>query len=134
MSLEALALGTLALRGLGELTRLIRGMRDSEVSERLSSGDPLSQAEFEVLLDRILEIARGTGDEGAAAEAEGLIGALTEDDETLSPMLFEMLDADGSGEIDGEELLSLQRLVSHLQRGLPESTVDRMAAECRLAT
>jgi hypothetical protein len=134
MSLEALALGTLALRGLGELTRLIRGFGDTEVSERLSSGEPLSQAEFEALLDRILEIARETGDESAAAEAEGLIGALTEADESLSPMLFEVLDADGSGEIDGEELLSLQRLVSHLQRGLPESTAARMAAEYRLAT
>jgi hypothetical protein len=134
MSLEALAIGTLALRGLGELTRLIRGIGDTEVAERLQSGEPLSQAEFEGLLDRILEIARGSGDEGTATEAEGLVAALTEADETLSPMLFEMLDADGSGEIDGQELLSLQRLVSHLQRGLPESAAARVTEECRLAT
>lgn len=134
MSLEALAIGTLALRGLGELTRFIRGLGDSEISERVNSGEPLSQAEFEGLLDRILEIARGSGDEGTVAEAEGLVAALTEADKSLSPMLFEMLDADGSGEIDGQELLSLQRLVSHLQRGLPESTAARMTEEYRLAT
>lgn len=123
MSLQAITAGILAIKGLGMLTSLIRRPETQEIAQRLESGEPVSEAEFNALIAELLEAAKAAGESDThPTRAQELVESLIEERDELSPMLFETLDADGSGAIDGSELLHLQRLVSHLHRLIPTAS------------
>lgn len=128
MSLEVLAAGALALKGISMLGNLLRGSDAAEAAESLQGDDSLTQAEFEELIAQLVEAAeKGTSGQGGA-DAETLT-ALLESEQSLAPLLFQALDADGSGMIEGDELKPLQSLISEVQRELPADVWTSLSPE-----
>lgn len=130
MSLQAVTAGLLALRGLSLLERLVQGLGQRAVADRLQSGEPLSQPEFEALIDRLLDAARIAAEPSGTtpaplSEREELIASLVRGERSLTPLLFRTLDADGSGAIEGRELAHLQRLVSQIREALGASAAPQ---------
>jgi hypothetical protein len=119
--MELLTAGLAALKGLSLLTDLIREPR--EASGRRGTGSPLTEAEFERLLGRLLAADRKASASGvrsgADANADESLTARRESERVLGPLLFRTLDADGNGLLEGQELRGLRRLVSHLDGAVP---------------
>ena len=103
------------------LARLLRGSEGQEVAQRLQSEEPLTEAQFTALFERLVAAAEAAQEQRSShpCQAEKMITALAEAGDALSPVIFRALDADGSGALEGNELLHLRRLASHIQSALP---------------
>jgi hypothetical protein len=125
MSLEAIAAGLVAMKGLSLIASLLRGPETQALASRLQSGESLSEAEFNALFQKLVEAAREREAEAKTtasppSETEEMLATLVEKERALSPLLFRTLDADGNGELEGQELKHLERLVGQIQRALAQ--------------
>jgi len=124
MGLETFAAAALAFRGLGALTSLFGRLGGSgestAVQAALAKGEPVSRADFDALLSELMGLAENAGAERDARGETKSLRALAEHQQTLSPMLFDALDRDGNGTLEGEELRGLQRFVGQVGDQLPD--------------
>jgi hypothetical protein len=133
MSLEAIAAGAFALRGLSILAQLVRGSQAPQAAEDLRSAEQLTEDEFQALLDQVLGIARQDQDGEPAVEPQG-IQALIDGERALAPLLFRALDADDSGTLEGGELDRLRGVVDQIAEVLSPQAADEVHDAVALAT